>query len=162
VLAARVYSGSLEREVANPGEERKVEQLGELRPDLAGVGVDRVPTGEYEVNGPSRVSVAASVCGRQRVRAAGTGSSRGRRRCRQSSSPPRSPRATSLRRGRTSVKTVHVSPVLGRGSTALLLRGGNTGSSRACRRVPPARQVELHLLGAGICFATRDAHRTLP
>ena len=35
--------------MAHTGEEREVEQLGQLGPDLAGVGVDRVPAREHEV-----------------------------------------------------------------------------------------------------------------
>ena len=49
VLAARVDACAVDREVAHAGEERQVEQLGELGADLAGVGVDRVAAGEHEV-----------------------------------------------------------------------------------------------------------------
>ena len=44
VLAPRVDPVAVDREVAHAGEERQVEQFGELGADLAGVGVDRVAT----------------------------------------------------------------------------------------------------------------------
>ena len=63
VLAARVddVASPVDREVAHAGEERQVEQLGELGTDLAGVGVDRVAAGEHEIERPvARVLSAAA------------------------------------------------------------------------------------------------------
>jgi hypothetical protein len=53
VLAAdRREAVVVQMEVADPRHERQIEQLGELGTDLTGVGVDRVPTGEDEIERP--------------------------------------------------------------------------------------------------------------
>ncbi len=52
VLAAQVERAVVEREVADRRREGQVEELGELRPHLAGVGVDGVAAGDHEVEGP--------------------------------------------------------------------------------------------------------------
>ena len=49
VLAAQVERPVVEREVPHAGRERQAEQLGQLRADLARVGVDGVPAREDEI-----------------------------------------------------------------------------------------------------------------
>ena len=59
---------AVDREVADAGEEREVEQLGELGTDLAGVGVDRVAAGEHEVERAfARERGGERLRGRERV-----------------------------------------------------------------------------------------------
>ena len=68
VLAAGVDAIAFDREVAHAREEREVEQLGQLRSDLAGVGVDRVAAGQHEIEGTgSRQRGRKRACGRERV-----------------------------------------------------------------------------------------------
>ena len=49
VLAAQIERPVVEGEVADAGREREAEQLGQLRADLPGVGVDGVPAREHQV-----------------------------------------------------------------------------------------------------------------
>ena len=92
---------SVDREVAHAGEEREVEQLGHLGPDLAGVGVDRVATGEHEVERAFTVERGGERLARSRAcRSPRTRRrSRARRGCRRRGRvPTRSPRAACRRR----------------------------------------------------------------
>ena len=74
VLAARVHERAFDREVANAAEEREIAQLRELGSDLAGIGVDRIATGQDEVE---RARVGEH--GRERLRGGeGVGAGEGR------------------------------------------------------------------------------------
>ena len=68
VLAAQVQHGALHAEVTDARGEREIEQLGESGADLPGVGIDRVATGEHEVERPlARDGRGERACRRERV-----------------------------------------------------------------------------------------------
>ncbi len=66
MLTTRGDDVAVDREVPHAGQEGEIAQFGELGADLAGVGVDRVATGDHEVERPAVVARDPFERGRER------------------------------------------------------------------------------------------------